>query len=51
VNLADDGRLRKGLPFNKYDRSRFYGPFPDREVRYTDYPRFGEEWSGAVIAN
>jgi len=21
-----------------YDRSRFYGPFPDRELGYTDYP-------------
>lgn len=32
-------RLKEGKPFNKYDRSRFYGPFPeDREVGYTDYP-------------
>jgi hypothetical protein len=31
-------RFKKGLPLNAYDRSRFYGPFPDREVGYTDYP-------------
>lgn len=31
-------RLRKGLPLAPYDRSRFYGPFPDPHVGYTDYP-------------
>ena len=26
---------------NEYDRSRFYGPFPDdRQVGYTDYPAY-----------
>ncbi|KAK0644763.1 12-oxophytodienoate reductase 7 [Lasiodiplodia hormozganensis] len=36
-------RLEKGYPLRKYDRSRFYGPFPDREVAYTDYPTWEEE--------
>lgn len=31
-----------GLPLNPYDRSRFYGPFEDREVGYTDYPTWEE---------
>lgn len=31
-------RLRRGLPLAPYDRSRFYGPFPDPHVGYTDYP-------------
>lgn len=35
-------RCRDGKSFNKYDRSRFYGPFPDREVGYTDYPTWAE---------
>jgi hypothetical protein len=35
-------RLKKGLPLNAYDRSRFYGPFPDREVGYSDYPTYEE---------
>ncbi|KAF4628112.1 hypothetical protein G7Y89_g10041 [Cudoniella acicularis] len=35
-------RLKKGLPLNAYDRSRFYGPFPDPEVGYTDYPVYEE---------
>lgn len=31
--------MKEGKAMNKYDRSRFYGPFPtDREVGYTDYP-------------
>jgi hypothetical protein len=33
-------RLKIGLRLNAYDRSRFYGPFPDREVGYTDYPTY-----------
>ena len=33
-------RLRKGLPLAKYDRSRFYGPFEDPTVGYTDYPYY-----------
>jgi len=36
-------RLKKGRELNKYDRSRFYGPFPDREVGYTDYKNWEEE--------
>ena len=35
-------RLKEGLPLNPYDRSRFYGPFEDREVGFIDYP-FWEE--------
>lgn len=31
-------RLRDGLPLAQYDRARFYGPFADPEVGYTDYP-------------
>ncbi|KAH6684897.1 hypothetical protein F5X68DRAFT_154843 [Plectosphaerella plurivora] len=31
-------RLRKGLPLAPYDRSRFYGPFEDSTLGYTDYP-------------
>ncbi|KAK8058598.1 hypothetical protein PG994_009046 [Apiospora phragmitis] len=33
-------RLRNGYPLAKYDRSRFYGPFDDPAVGYTDYPRY-----------
>jgi 2,4-dienoyl-CoA reductase-like NADH-dependent reductase (Old Yellow Enzyme family) len=36
-------RLVEGLPLAPYDRSRFYGPFADNEVGYTDYP----EWEQA----
>ncbi|KAH6684332.1 hypothetical protein B0J14DRAFT_9920 [Halenospora varia] len=35
-------RLKKGLPLNQYDRSRFYGPFPEPEIGYTDYPTYEE---------
>ncbi|KAG6003911.1 hypothetical protein E4U21_001589 [Claviceps maximensis] len=31
-------RLRHGLPLAPYDRSRFYGPFEDPTIAYTDYP-------------
>lgn len=31
-------RLKNGLPFEDYDRSRFYGPFEDNAFHYTDYP-------------
>ena len=31
-------RLRRGLPLTPYNRARFYGPFDDNEVGYTDYP-------------
>lgn len=36
-------RLEKGYPLRMYDRARFYGPFPDRETAYTDYPTWEEE--------
>lgn len=37
-------RLRKGLPLAAYDRSRFYGPFPeDPHVCYTDYPTWEQQ--------
>lgn len=35
-------RLEKGYPLRMYDRARFYGPFPDRETAYTDYPTWEE---------
>lgn len=35
-------RLKLGRPFNKYDRSRFYGPFEEREIGYTDYKAWEE---------
>lgn len=31
-------RLKEGLALNPYDRSRFYGPFREPAVGYTDYP-------------
>ncbi|KAG5991425.1 hypothetical protein E4U54_003890 [Claviceps lovelessii] len=31
-------RLRHGFPLAPYDRSRFYGPFEDPTIAYTDYP-------------
>ncbi|KAL4808624.1 hypothetical protein BDV18DRAFT_132816 [Aspergillus unguis] len=30
-------RLRTGTPFTPYERSRFYGPFEDNRICYTDY--------------
>ncbi|KAF1361431.1 FMN-linked oxidoreductase [Lizonia empirigonia] len=35
-------RLKEGLPLAPYDRSRFYGPFEDNAICYTDYPRWKE---------
>jgi len=35
-------RLQNGWPLAPYDRSRFYGPFPDPEVGYSDYPPYKE---------
>jgi hypothetical protein len=35
-------RLKDGLPLRKYERNRFYGPFPDRERGYTDYKPWKE---------
>ncbi|KAL4898919.1 hypothetical protein BDW74DRAFT_121045 [Aspergillus multicolor] len=31
-------RLKTGTPFAPYERSRFYGPFEDNRICYTDYP-------------
>ncbi|KAE8349611.1 hypothetical protein BDV28DRAFT_160346 [Aspergillus coremiiformis] len=31
-------RLKNGIPFEPYERTRFYGPFEDNAVCYTDYP-------------
>lgn len=36
-------RLKEGLPLTPYDRSRFYGPFEDREVGYSDYLTWEEQ--------
>jgi 2,4-dienoyl-CoA reductase-like NADH-dependent reductase (Old Yellow Enzyme family) len=36
-------RLREGLPLKAYDRSRFYGPFADHTIGYTDYPFIEDE--------
>ncbi|KAI1412625.1 FMN-linked oxidoreductase [Hypoxylon sp. FL1857] len=36
-------RLRRGLPLAPYDRSRFYGPFEDNSIGYTDYPVYKED--------
>lgn len=36
ADLVD--RLRSGGPLYKWDRSRFYGPFPDNELGYTVHP-------------
>ncbi|EEU41568.1 uncharacterized protein NECHADRAFT_54303 [Fusarium vanettenii 77-13-4] len=33
-------RLRNGWPLAPYDRSRFYGPFEDSTIGYTDYPAY-----------
>jgi 2,4-dienoyl-CoA reductase-like NADH-dependent reductase (Old Yellow Enzyme family) len=35
-------RLKYGMPLNEYDRLRFYGPFSDPEIGYTDYPTWEE---------
>ncbi|KAI1841098.1 hypothetical protein JX266_012691 [Neoarthrinium moseri] len=35
-------RLKNGLALTPYDRSRFYGPFQDNSIGYTDYLRTGE---------
>lgn len=33
-------RLKERLPLAPYDRSRFYGPFEDNSICYTDYPQW-----------
>jgi 2,4-dienoyl-CoA reductase-like NADH-dependent reductase (Old Yellow Enzyme family) len=35
-------RLRSGQPLAGYDRTRFYGPFEDNTICYTDYPTYDE---------
>ena len=35
-------RLKNGWPLAQYDRSRFYGPFPDPEVGYTSYQTYSQ---------
>jgi 2,4-dienoyl-CoA reductase-like NADH-dependent reductase (Old Yellow Enzyme family) len=35
-------RLREGLPLAPYDRTRFYGPFENGSIGYTDYPEWSE---------
>ncbi|OOF93151.1 hypothetical protein ASPCADRAFT_209757 [Aspergillus carbonarius ITEM 5010] len=35
-------RLRKGIPFAPYDRTRFYGPFEDNAFHYVDYESAAE---------
>ena len=32
-------RLKKGIPFEPYERPRFYGPFEDNSRGYVDYTR------------
>ena len=51
-------RLRKGRRMNDYDRSKFYGPTPEREAGYTDYPtweeaqtRIDNKWFGETVDN
>lgn len=45
-------RLKEGRELNPYDRLRFYGPFEDRALKYTDYLTWDEmknmEKSGTV---
>jgi len=44
-------RLKEGKKMNQYDRTRFYGPFPEPEVGYTDYPTWAgvEAWGGKLV--
>lgn len=44
-------RLQEGKKLNQYDRSRFYGPFEDRTIGYTDYPTWNgvEAWGGKLV--
>lgn len=50
-------RLKRGIPLSPYDRSRFYGPFEDRTIGYTDYPtaeqqeKAHEKANGAAVKN
>ena len=36
-------RLKNGRALAMYDRSRFYGPFEDNKIGYTDYPTYEEQ--------
>ncbi|KAF8865867.1 FMN-linked oxidoreductase [Acephala macrosclerotiorum] len=44
-------RLKEGKKLNQYDRSRFYGPFEDRMIGYTDYPTWDgvKAWGGKLV--
>ena len=51
-------RLQRGRRMNAYDRSKFYGPTPEREAGYTDYPcwkeaqsRLDSKWFGEAVDN
>ena len=51
-------RLQEGRRMNAYDRGRFYGPTPEREAGYTDYPcwkeaqsRVDNKWFGQAVDN
>lgn len=41
-------RLKDGIPLAAYDRTRFYGPFEDNTIGYTDYPAAEQIMSGDV---
>ncbi|PGH03209.1 hypothetical protein GX51_04244 [Blastomyces parvus] len=43
-------RLRSGKPLNMYDRSRFYGPFEDPTIGYTDYSTM-EQTEAKMVQN
>lgn len=51
-------RLREGKHMNAYDRSTFYGPTPEREKGYTDYPTWEQaknlgnvKWLGEPVVD
>ncbi|KAI6363237.1 hypothetical protein MCOR25_005956 [Pyricularia grisea] len=36
-------RVKEDLPFNPYNRERFYGPFEDPTIGYTDFATYDEQ--------
>ena len=45
-------RLRRGIPFAPYDRTRFYGPFEDNAFHYVDYepaPQSSAGWDPTKV--
>ncbi|EHA27961.1 hypothetical protein CBS147343_1526 [Aspergillus niger] len=44
-------RLRKGIPFAPYDRTRFYGPFEDSAFHYVDYEPAPQNSTGQESVN